>query len=325
VLFLWGASVKFTKEPLTLSGQLSKLVGRGLQVADKSRAEHYLRFIGYYRLSAYALAFQQSHLPDKPFQAGTRFDDILDLYRFDRELRLLTMDAIERIEVAVRTCIVNEMCHRHGAHWFMTGEHFYPRYAHDTLLRKIEKELGIRERATAPRRPHNETFINHYYEKYGEPHLPPAWMVAETLSLGVWSQIFENLRSGDERKAVAANFGTDEAIFSNWLHVLTYIRNICAHHGRLWNRQFVIKLKVAKRHQHVLGSTNDRYYALAVVIEDLMRRVAPGTGWHLRLHHLLQTHAFVSPAVMRFPQQWQDHEFWSGSTTPLALPSNKRP
>lgn len=308
--------MKFAKTPLPISEQFAKLVGRGLVVADARRAEHYLRFIGYYRLSAYALTFQQSHLPEKPFHAGVTFDDVLNLYRFDRELRLLTMDALERIEVAVRSCIVNEMCDRHGAHWFLDGGHFYPRYAHAELIRRIEKELGIRTGTTAPRRPHNETFINHYYQKYGDPYLPPAWMVAETLSLGVWSQIFENLQRAGERKAVAAHFGTDEAIFSNWLHVLTYIRNICAHHGRLWNRQFVIKFKVAKRLQHVLGTANDRYYALAVVIEDLMRQIAPGTGWHLRLLDLLQSHPFVDAGQMRFPENWETDEFWHPDKKP---------
>lgn len=313
--------MKFPKSPLSLANQLARFAERGLVVADTQRAEHYLRFIGYYRLSAYALTFQQSHLPDKPFHSGTTFDDILNLYRFDRELRLLTIDAIERIEVAVRSCIVNEMCGRHGAHWFMDAGHFYPRYSHDDLLRRIEKELGIRTTKAAPRRPHNETFINHYYAKYGDPYLPPAWMVAETLSLGVWSKIFANLRRGEERNAIAEHFATDEAIFSNWLHALNYIRNICAHHGRLWNRQFVIKFKVARRHLEILGTANDRYYTLAVVIEDLMRRIAPGTGWHLRLHSLLQTHQFVNSTEMNFPQDWQNTAFWKSSQA--ALPSSK--
>lgn len=310
-----GVFVKFEKPSLSISEQVSKLESRGLNVQNRSEAEHYLQFIGYYRLSAYTLFFQDGGDPAKPFRKGVEFRDILNLYRFDRELRLLTIDALERIEVAVRSSMVNEMCIRHGAHWFMNAGHFYPSYDHADFLKRIERELGIRPGTLAPRRPHNETFINHYYQKYGDPYLPPAWMVAETLSLGAWSLVYENLRGSGERQAVASHFGTNEAILTNWLHVLTYTRNICAHHGRLWNRKFVIKFKIARRHMDFL-STNDRYFALAVVLEDLLRRIAPGTGWHLRLLQLLQSHPFVNAAHMGFPKDWEKVAFWN---SPQAL------
>lgn len=301
--------MKFTKAPLSLPDQITKLESRGLAIPDKAKAEHYLRFIGYYRLSAYTLPFQEAHLPDKPFRAGTSFDDILNLYRFDRELRLLSIDAVERIEVAMRSCLIQEMSLRHGAHWFMDAGHFYSSYNHPRLIHKIEQELGIRTPGTPPHRPHNETFINHYYTKYGDPHLPPAWMVAETLSLGTWSLVYENLKSSSERQAVASSFGVNESILINWLHVLTYVRNICAHHGRLWNRRLVIKLKIARKHQPFLSS-NSEFYAVAVVIMELLRIVAPGTDWGHRLADLIRQHPFINLVAMGFPANWDQEPFW---------------
>ena len=313
--FVENPSMRFTKAPLSISDQLSKMEARGLNISDRAKAEHYLQFIGYYRISAYALFFQEARFPNKPFRPDITFEDTLNLYKFDRELRLLTIDAIERIEVAVRSCMVNEMCTRHGSHWFMDSTLFYPRYNHANLLNRIAQELGIRPGASSPARPHNEMFVNHYYAKYGDPWLPPAWMIAETLSLGSWSLMFDNLRLSNERKAVASHFGINDAVLSNWLHVLTHVRNICAHHGRLWNRKLVIKFQIAKIHRSFL-ITNDSYYSVAVVIEDLLRRVAPSTGWHLRLRDLLAAYPIADQTSMGFPAGWDGQPFWN-----LVLPS----
>ncbi|MEQ2006789.1 MAG: Abi family protein [Limisphaerales bacterium] len=315
--------MKFNKPPLTIAQQLQRWQGRGLTVAAPARALHYLKFIGYYRLSAYALPFQQpgtpvvAGQPDKPFVPGTSFEDILNLYVFDRELRLLVMDAMERIEVAVRTSLVNELCLLHGAHWFMEARHFNPRFNHGVLLDKIERELDIPRGANQPRGQHHETFINHYYQVYGDPYLPPAWMVAETLPLGSWSMVFANLQQSSERRAVATPFGVDEQVLRTWLHSLTYLRNLCAHHARLWNRQFVIKPMIARKHTRLL-TNNGRFYAFAVILHDFLKTIAPGTMWAHRLADLLRTHPRVPMAAMGFPSNWQAEAFW-GLTPPAPL------
>ncbi|MGV3531351.1 MAG: Abi family protein [Chthoniobacteraceae bacterium] len=304
--------MKFTKPALSLPAQLTKLQSRGLSIPDTAKAEHYLRFIGYYRLSAYALPFQQHGQPGKPFKPGVTFEDVLNLYRFDRELRLLAMDVLERIEVAVRSVIVNEMCLRHGPHWFMDAAHFNgnaTRFNHAKLLDKIDCEFNIPPSGASPTRRHHEVFINHYYGKYTSPYLPPAWMVAETLTLGSWSMIFEHLRVTAERKMIASHFGVDEQVLRSWLHALTYLRNLCAHHARVWNRQLVIKIIIAKKHARFLQG-NDRFYALAVIMNDLMQRIAPGTGWHERLAELLNRHPSVDLSAMGFPATWKQEPFW---------------
>lgn len=140
-------------------------------MADESTALHYLQYIGYYRLSAYTLHFQDEGHFDKHFKASTTFEQVLALYVFDREVRLLILDAIERIEVAVRTCMVNHMSIKHGSHWFMEKALFGSKFKHDEFLDFIDDELGIPETAKKPDRPHNEVFINHYYSKYDDPYL----------------------------------------------------------------------------------------------------------------------------------------------------------
>lgn len=285
-------------------------------VADSATALHYLRYIGYYRLSAYALTFQDIGQTGKPFRSGTCFDALLDLYRFDRELRLHVLDAVERIEVALRSALNNEMAVRHGPHWFMNPRHFSTRFDHTGFIADIEREVRIRPPAMTPAQPHQEVFINHYYAKYGEPHLPPSWMVLETFSLSSLSRLYAGLNLGSERIAIAGHFGTDEYVLRGWFHVLSYVRNLCAHHARLWNRQLVIKFRqVARRHRGFLH-TNDRFYAVAIVLLDLLRQVAPDTHWHVRLRDLIRSYPVVPLAPMGFPDDWERQAFWKFPHSP---------
>jgi abortive infection bacteriophage resistance protein len=114
--------VPFNKPPLNLPDQFGRLISRGLNVPDRATVAHYLSHIGYYRLSGYALSFQVGGTgPDRhDFKPGVTFDAILDRYVFDRKLRLLVMDAIERIEISVRAALSNVIAPRHGAHWYMS-------------------------------------------------------------------------------------------------------------------------------------------------------------------------------------------------------------
>ena len=305
----------FSKPALKNCELLKRWSQRGLQIQDWSRAEHYLQFSGYYRLSAYALPFQvtqdeaQVNGLDKPFKTGTSFEDIWECYCFDRELRLIFMDAIERIEVAVRSVIINVMSLQHGPHWYMDPKHFSvdQKFKHQELLKKIEKELKI---VGGDPKGHHEVFVNHYLTHYNDPYLPPSWMIAEVLTLGTWSLIFEHLKIGEERKEIAKPFLIDEYVLRNWLNALTYLRNICAHHARLWNRQFVIKPMIAKKHAKFLKE-NNRCYAIATVIEELMKAINPESRWAERLNKLLKNYPKIPLKALGFPEAWYQEPFWN--------------
>jgi abortive infection bacteriophage resistance protein len=310
VLFFKGSAVKFQKPPLSIPQQIHKWKSRGLDASDATRAEHYLAFIGYYRFSGYAYPFQDLTHPDKHFRAGTTFEQILSVYIFDRELRLLVMDSIERIEVAVRTCIVNEMSLKYGPHWFMDASLFHPKFRHNDFLDMIDGELGIAAGAKRPFSPHNEAFINHYYAKYTDPYLPPAWMVLEILSIGRLSKMFASIKAVADRAAVAQRFAVDEQILAQWLHCLSYVRNLCAHHCRLWNRKLVIKAAIAKKHSH-LSSRTDQFYAVAIILNYMLPIIAPGATWHNRLKSLIDSSPDVPIAWAGFPANWKAEPFWA--------------
>jgi abortive infection bacteriophage resistance protein len=230
-IFCPDLAMKFSKPALDLPGQLKRLTDRGLAVPDPKAAEDYLTHLGYYRLSAYALPFQDKSHPDKAFKAGTTFQQILDLYRFDRELRFLVIDAIERVEISVRSQIVNALCLAHGAHWFMDAGHFQPKFDHVMFIRKIEDDFGVKTAAGGvkilPTRPQSEAFITHYYQKYGAPYLPPFWMVAETLTLGSLSKLYEGLRDNAARNAIAGVYRLNKTVLVSCLHRTTAIGRKC--------------------------------------------------------------------------------------------------
>src|SRR5690606_21398478 len=164
----------FSKPSFTIEQQISLLRERGLHIPDENRTKRYLSNIGYFRLSAYTRPFYQPNTSTHTFIENTAFDDILRLYVFDRELRLLLLDAIERIEVALRAQLANTLAEHYGPHGYLDSSIFDDRYNHAWLLDKLKEEAN----ASSP-----ETFVTHYRSKYiGAPKQPPVWMAVELLT-----------------------------------------------------------------------------------------------------------------------------------------------
>ena len=276
---------------------LDLLRSRGLIIRDEIEASHYLRFIGYYRLSGYGHPLTlKSGSGTHTFKPGATFEDILNLYKFDRELRLLVMDAIERVEVAVRACVSDYMCEKGGPHWYFDVKNFIHAKSADEFRTKVIEETGYKGTGATKGK---DVFLQHYFNKYTDPALPPSWMVAEVLSITAWSKAFESLPRED-RKRVSAYFGMNPEVLESWLHAVCYVRNLCAHHSRLWNREFTIRPMVAKGYEHHL-SNNARFYAQAFVINCLLKTASPKSKWWERLDELIQSHRFIDPVAIGFP------------------------
>jgi abortive infection bacteriophage resistance protein len=300
----------YIKPALNSAQHVAQWQQRGLDVSDVARTEHYVSAIGYYRLSAYTLPFQLGN-PAHDFQPGTTFDQVLDLYVFDRQLRLLVMDAIERIEVAVRSQLNGHMAQSYGPHWYLDEQYFDSKYDHKSLLANIEREC----------RRSKEAFVKHYKAKYTTPRLPPTWAVTELLTYGQLSKIFDNLAASADRKAIARPFGVDAQVLRSWLQTVAYVRNLCAHHSRLWNRELGNAPALPKRPKTgwvaspiVLSDPNvkpeKRLYIALAVIEVLLQTANPESTWHWRLKQLLDRYPAVSRAHMGMPVDWDTDPFW---------------
>ncbi|MBW7863380.1 MAG: Abi family protein [Candidatus Hydrogenedentes bacterium] len=224
----------FSKPPLTLSGQIALLKSRGMQVDDDLAAENVLLRLNYYRFSGYALHFEifQDGQRTHNFKPGTLFDDVVNLYEFDTRLRALLFCYIEPVEVAFRAVLCYELSLLTGdPHWYLDPGMYDERFDLGRLWDDCETEYQRRS---------DEVFIESYRSKYSFPPLPPAWMMSEILSIGRWSKVFQHLADQNARKAVARQFNTKPYYLQSWIHALSVLRNLCAHHSRIWNRNFTI-------------------------------------------------------------------------------------
>jgi abortive infection bacteriophage resistance protein len=295
--------MRFTKPPLSYEDQLSRLQERGLVIEDRRRALHYLSQLNYYRLGAYWLPFESDH-DSHALQPGTTFEQVLNLYIFDRELRLLTLDALERIEVSVRAGWAYHMAHTHGAHCHLNRALFKHRWNYSWQLKQLKNSVDHSQ----------EAFVRHLRQEYDEP-LPPIWALVEVMTFGQISQWFGNTRHRSDRDAVAGRYGIDERILVSAMHHLTTVRNTCAHHGRLWNREFTVIPKVPDRGppallQAVRHDGDRRLYNTLTLMLFLMNIINPGHHWRSRLMALLSSHD-INPTAMGFPSDWRTRSLWN--------------
>jgi len=257
------------------------------------------------------MPFERGFLPDGSrdhyFKTPTTVEMILDLYEFDRRLRLLVMDGLERIEVAVRTRWADSLALAYGPHAYLNSEVFRDPVLHAHDLSKLAHEI---EKS-------REMYVEHYRRKYDDPSLPPLWAITETLSFGQLSHWFKNTKSIKIKEQVTDFFSmpTIQA-FEGILHSLTPVRNTCAHHGRLWNRRFTMRLPHIKSIQdqlirHTEGSTNDLLmHNYLVVINALLVNSGIDLAWGKRIRTLLEERTSSEQAQMGFLENWKERAPW---------------
>ena len=296
----------YTKSPLTFAQQLQQLKNRGLIIDDDDLALFHLRTIGYYRLSTYWYPFrkraQNGSIADD-FEEGSQFNEVIRLYEFDRRLRLLMMDAIERIEVYARTLFTYHVGHRYGTFGHTKATTFHPKFDHAPWLEKLKEDTARSK----------DVFISRYKIKYaGFPTLP-IWMVTEVMSLGSLSFGYRGLKN-DDKKIISNEFALHYKCLADWLHTLTYIRNICSHHGRLWNRELAIrpgKMRAIDWNPPVTPR-NDRLFYVLLILRHLLRKAYSGNEWKVQCNQLLKPIAEDRKwrATMGVPENWIEHPIW---------------
>lgn len=314
----------YTKPPLTYEQQIELLKSRGLLFADEARAKRHLANISYYRISAYMLPFKKTNQDGEKldsFKKGTTWDHVYNLYVFDRKLRLLVFDAIERLEVAIRTQIIYQLSHKYGSHWQDRQEIFK---APKTIALRGGKEITIdvyREIQSHIKEQLNnnraEVFIQHYKSKYYQPENPPSWMSVEVMYFNHLSRICMGLKNRADIVGIATYFGLPPKTYCSWLHAINYVRNICAHHARLWNRDMSIvpeKLTFSKKLKWLKEPDKARlnkFYYSACILNYLLQTVNPTSPFKTRLIALLDEYKdVVSLSSMGFPKDWKNEEMW---------------
>lgn len=296
--------MKFEKPACTTQQHCLILKERGLIVEDLEKLQTSLDQIGYYRLTGYMYPFQSkegNHL----FKDNVTFQIIEEHYCFDKQFRLLLIDAIEQIEIAVRSKICNIMCLRYGAHWYLDKSLFTDHNFHDGFVREVTKHC-IES---------SEVFIKKYLSTYTNPVLPPTWMVMETISFRKMAMLYRCLKDTNEKKAIAGSFSVVVNIFESWLLSLNYVRNCCAHHLRLWNRKLPVRPIVPRRKNNrflkdITEATDQQMYGILSCILFLLKTINPTSDFKSRLKKLFEDHPSVNIAYMGFAGEWESEEIW---------------
>jgi abortive infection bacteriophage resistance protein len=309
----------YNKTPLTFQDQLALLKQRQLIVDNDSKAIDYLSEISYYRLSAYFLPYQKTK---DTFNPNTNFKQIIDTYSFDRELRLLVFDCIERIEVAIRTQMVYTLSmHYNDSHWQDNQNLFITPYYNKigNLVDPYSDFQSIISKAKTARTP--EVFIKHYVATYSKPSNPPSWMCLELLTMGELSHLYRGLKNNSDKKRIANFFDVHPTVFVSWLHTLTYVRNICAHHSRLWNRDLAIEpekiLKPVGNWVSKPFENNKRMFYFICILKYLINRANPGNSLKDKLQNLFKKYPNVPIQYIGIPSDgkgnsldWENEPIW---------------
>ena len=300
--------MQYRKPALTYEQQVELLKTRGLAIADDTNALHWLERIGYYRLSAYFIPFKV-HGQDR-FLDDASFSKVLELYQFDSRLRLLAMQAIDMIEVSVRAAITYRLGHTLGPFGYTEPTSFTPfvpspgagipaqGFDHKDFMAKLHKEVSSSK----------EDFVAHYSSKYTSETELPIWMATELLTFGTISKMAAEVPKGT-RKQLARAYGVSQSQYVSWLRCLAYVRNVCAHHGRLWNRELSLRPELL-REWNVPTADAGRMYVVCLVLQHLLHYIAPTLQWKEGLMQLLAEFPDVDLDAMNFPRDWKDRSPW---------------
>lgn len=289
----------YTKHPLSFEDQVALLESRGLIVVNPEYARAKLSHINYYRLSAYFRFFQ--HDESHRFKTGTTFEAVVRLYYFDKKLRNIIFYAIEKIEVYLRTAYAyhTAMSPALGTFGYTHTEEMYSPAKQTEILDAITKDVARSK----------EVFVQHFFEKYEGEDLP-VWMMVEVISFNTLSRLYGNLKAHEQKK-IASGLGLHEGVLAGWLHSLTYVRNLCAHHARVWNKLLAIRPQIPRKNEAFQGLNNRKIFFVLSIIRYLLEKI-DGDEYNFKqeIKQLFAEYSEIPLFNMGFPENWEERALW---------------
>ena len=298
--------MKYNKLPIDFPEQLCKLRERGMIISNDNEALELLGSISYFRLASYWRSMEtDSESDNHHFFQNTHFDDVINLYLLDEELRALIFTAIQNIEIALRTRIIHHFSLKLGSFWFMDDSLFKNAAIYEHCLLSLRNELGRSK----------EDFIQEHFNKYEKPDFPPVWKTLEVVSFGTLSKLFCNMKDTEVKKKVAKSFNLPQYPFlENWIKAASVLRNCCAHHARLWNRRFPVIPKLPQElplkwitNQHIRPM---KLYAQLCYLAYMEQSIVPNRQFKKELVELLSNKSKTILKAMGFPENWQSEPLW---------------
>ena len=282
--------LKKHQEPLSVEEQIKNLEDIGLIISDKSKATDFLTNVSYFRsIKAYSLGLKPKN---GNYHENITFERIVELYNFDVEMRHLLFPQIEEIEITLRCRLSNYFSLKYGVLGYLNTNNFneYP----DNFSSDISDEI---------RRNYRSPFIRNFQENYENGSIP-FYAITEILSFGTLSKFFKNLKNAD-KKQIAKSYGVGYTYFESWIENIAYVRNICAHYGRLYNAKFSKKPQLYKQYSEA-GIRNDRLMGTLVCMKHIWTCTMGWESFVESIDSLLKKYPDVEISKMGFPKNWKD-------------------
>lgn len=278
--------------PMTIDEQVENLKNIGLIVENEEYAKKILNDISYFRLiKAYSLNLKSKN---GNYADNVRFEQLVELYLFNANFRQIIFPEIEKIEINVRCRIANYFAERYGTLGYLEADNFANIEYHQAFIEDIEEE--IRRNSKAP-------FVKNFRDNYEGGNLP-IYALVEVFSFGTLSKFYKNMKNPD-KKLVAKSFGIGYTYFESWLESISYVRNICAHYGRLYNAK-LSKTPILYKEYSEKGIGNNRIFGLLLCLKQLLKN---DSHWNIfvdKVGMLFEKYESVDIKTMGFPKNWKE-------------------
>ena len=284
--------LKKQQPPMTIDEQVENLKSIGLIVDDEEYAKKILNDISYFRLvKAYSLNLKPKN---GCYDKQTTFKEIVDLYLFNANFRQIIFPEIEKVEINVRCRVANFFAEQYGVLGYLQAENFADENYHAQFLKDINEEIGRNSKAP---------FVRNFRENYEGGNLP-IYALVEVFSFGTLSKFYKNMLNKD-KKAIAKSFGVGYTYFESWLESISYVRNICAHYGRIYNAK-LSKTPIVYKEYTQVGIGNNRIYGVLLCLKHLLKN---DVHWNLfvdKIELLFDKYQYVKISTMGFPENWRE-------------------
>ncbi len=284
--------LKKHQPPMTIDEQVENLKSIGLIVNDEEYAKKILNDISYFRL---VKAFSLNLKPKNGcYDRQTTFKEIVDLYLFNANFRQIIFPEIEKVEINVRCRLANFFAAQYGVLGYLQAENFADENYHAQFLKDINEEIGRNSKAP---------FVRNFRENYEGGNLP-IYALVEVFSFGTLSKFYKNMLNKD-KKTIAKTFGIGYTYLESWLESISYVRNICAHYGRIYNAK-LSKTPILYKEYTQVGIGNNRIYGVLLCLKHLLKN---DVHWNLfvdNIELLFDKYQYVKISTMGFPENWKE-------------------
>lgn len=281
--------LKELQPALTIDEQITNLKNLGLIINDEDYAVAILNDISYFRLiKAYNLNVKNKN---SNYSGTTSFEQLVELYLFDSNLRQLIFPFIERIEINLRCRISNYFSCKYGVLGYENSDNFKDPIYHDHFLKSIKSEVERNKKSP---------FVKNFHNNYIDGKIP-MYALIELFTFGTLSKFYKNMKNAD-KKEIAKSYAITYKYLESWFENIAYVRNICAHYGRLYNAKLPKTPILYKEYSEV---KNNRIYATILCIKRL---VPNDRHWYAFLNNieiLLSNSKNVDKNLIGFPEDWK--------------------